>query len=212
MNIIRKLILLITALIIALWCFFPPTYYTRTPSGLRGYRRVDVERLWGGVVGIAMVGGVFYFILGERKHNKKYNRERTNILGPIETAIRKRFTHSERLYTPAKKRPFEIVVKQDVPNDELFLLLGGKRTPTSIRWECLEGIPDFLKGKDWVRIGGVFDTRGDPTTLDGYLKKCIKRATAGWIAVALEEAGIVEIDRRRPLRVRLKTDANKILR
>jgi small-conductance mechanosensitive channel len=147
MNIIRKLILLITALIIALWCFFPPTY------GF-GHQRVDVARLWARCVGIAVVGGVLYSILGKRKHNKKDNKERTNTVGPIETAIRKRFTHSERLYTPAKKRPFEIVVKQDAPNDKLLLLLGRKRTPTSIRWEYLEGIPDFLKGKDWVRIGG----------------------------------------------------------
>jgi hypothetical protein len=49
----------------------------------------------------------------------------------------------------------------------------------------------------------VYDIEGVPGTLDAYLKGWIKRTTAGWIAVVLERAGVVELDRRRPARVRL---------
>lgn len=52
-------------------------------------------------------------------------------------------------------------------------------------------------------IGSTYDTSADPATLDGYLKGCLKRATAGWVAVVLEGAGIVDLDRSRPARVRL---------
>jgi len=39
--------------------------------------------------------------------------------------------------------------------------------------------------------------------LDGYLKRCIKRQTANYVAVVLERAGVLELDRERPARVRL---------
>lgn len=52
-------------------------------------------------------------------------------------------------------------------------------------------------------IGSKYETTADPGTLDGYLKGCIKRATAGWVAAVLESADVVEIDRGRPARVRL---------
>ena len=91
------------------------------------------------------------------------------MLGLVEIAIRKWFPHNERLYTPAKKRPFEIVISQNTAKDNLPLLFGERRTLTLIPWECLEGIPDFLKGKDWVAIGTKYDVEDDPMTLGfGY--------------------------------------------
>jgi hypothetical protein len=83
------------------------------------------------------------------------------------------------------------------------LLLGVQRAWTPIRWSCLEGVPEFLRGRGWVPIGSVFAIEGSDDTLDGYLKTCLKRATAGWVAVVLERAGVVDIDRERPARVRL---------
>jgi len=85
----------------------------------------------------------------------------------------------------------------------LVLLLGRNEVWTPISWTCLEGVPDFLRGRGWVVIGSKYVTSGDPDTLDGYLKDFIKRATAGWVAAVLEHAGVVEIDRGRPARVRL---------
>jgi len=39
--------------------------------------------------------------------------------------------------------------------------------------------------------------------LDGYLKRCIKRQIANYVAVVLERAGVLELDRERPAHVRL---------
>ncbi len=46
-------------------------------------------------------------------------------------------------------------------------------------------------------------SEGKPGTLDGYLKGCVKRTTAGWVAVVLDQAGVVEIIHDRPARIRL---------
>jgi hypothetical protein len=40
-------------------------------------------------------------------------------------------------------------------------------------------------------------------TLDAHLKQYLARATAGWVAVVLEKAGVVDVDRSPPARVRL---------
>jgi hypothetical protein len=87
---------------------------------------------------------------------------------------------------------------------DLVLLLGAKQTRTPFDWACLEGISDFLRGRGWIRVGANRDVRGDATALDGYLKRCIKRQTADYMAVVLERAGLVELDRERPARVRLR--------
>lgn len=84
-----------------------------------------------------------------------------------------------------------------------MLPLGEKEARTPLTWECLEGIVPFLAHRSWVDIGSVYATQADPDTLDGYLKSFVKRATAGWVASVLERAGIIEIDRRRPARVRI---------
>lgn len=100
-------------------------------------------------------------------------------------------------------QPF-VVSKLDGRGVEL--LLGAKKTPTRISWECLEGIPGYLAGRGWVAIGGAYDTGARAGTLDRYLKAHINRGTAGWVAALLEEAAIVEIDRTRPARARVRDD------
>lgn len=54
-----------------------------------------------------------------------------------------------------------------------------------------------------VPIGGRHEVEGNPGTLDEWLKGCVKRTTAGWVAVVLENAGIVTVIHDRPARVRL---------
>lgn len=88
-------------------------------------------------------------------------------------------------------------------SDSLVLLLGVRQAWTPLRWQALEEIPDVLRGRDWVRIGSVYATESTPGTLDSHLKNHVKRATAGWVAVVLENAGVVEIDRSPPATVRL---------
>jgi hypothetical protein len=68
----------------------------------------------------------------------------------------------------------------------------------------LEGVGTTLAGGGWMTIGSVYDTRAVSGTLDAYLKRFINRATAGWVAALLEKAGVVQIDRGRPSRVRLR--------
>jgi len=55
-----------------------------------------------------------------------------------------------------------------------------------------------------VPIGGTYSVDAVAGTLDAHLKRFIARATAGWVAVVLEQAGVIEIDRARPARVRLQ--------
>jgi hypothetical protein len=83
------------------------------------------------------------------------------------------------LKTLGQSRPF---VLEEINERGIVLLLGEKRAWTPIGWDCLEGLVPFLKGKGWVTGGSSFSVAADRTTLDGYLKGCIKRATANWVA------------------------------
>lgn len=121
----------------------------------------------------------------------------------VESAVRSQIAPGTWLQTPDtyKSSPFQV---STIDSDGIVLPFGKKKTPTRVTWECLEGIPAFLKGKEWVEIGTVYDTGAKPDTLDGYLEGWINRGTAGWVAAVLEKAAIVGINRKRPMRVRLK--------
>jgi len=84
----------------------------------------------------------------------------------------------------------------------LSLLFGSKKTRTLLTWRCLEGIPAYLRGRGWVLVGANRDVNSE-YGLDGYLKGWIKRQTANYVAVVLERAGIVELNRERPAQIRL---------
>ncbi len=120
--------------------------------------------------------------------------------GPVEQAIRAAIPPGERLRTPSQGAPFTV---RSLDRAGVVLLLGKQETPTPISWPAWEGVAEFLRGRGWVLIGGVFDTKSDKETLDGHLKGYIKRATAGWVAAVLERAKVVQIDRGRPSKVRL---------
>ena len=89
-------------------------------------------------------------------------------------------------------------------SDGLVLLLGEKEAWTPLPWLALEEIPDLLRGQGPVPIGGQYSTDSVPGTLDAHLKAYLKRATAGWVAVVLEEAGVVAINRSQPATVSLQ--------
>jgi hypothetical protein len=61
------------------------------------------------------------------------------------------------------------------------------------------------RGRGWVLVGGAYSTQRQPGSLDEYLKTFLKRATAGWVAVLLERAGVLMIDRSQPIRVTLSS-------
>jgi hypothetical protein len=121
--------------------------------------------------------------------------------GPVETAIRSRLSPGTLLPTPTGSANFLV---DKISATGIVLLFGAKRTPTPFGWSCLEGIPRFLGTRGWVRVGANRDVQGDQDALDGYLKGCIKRQTANYVAVVLGRAGVVELDRQRPARVRLR--------
>jgi hypothetical protein len=87
--------------------------------------------------------------------------------------------------------------------DGLVLLLGEREAWTPLPWRALEEIPGFLRGRGWVQIGSAYSSESNEGTLDAHLKFFLKRATAGWVAVVLENAGVIRIDRSRPARVQL---------
>jgi len=121
----------------------------------------------------------------------------------VERAVRASVVRGDRLNTPTGRGTFTVA---QVDTDGVVLLLGKKEAWTRLSWASLEGIPGFLRGRGWTKIGSLYETTADPETLDGYLKDHVKRATAGWVAVLLERAGVVEIDRERPAAVRLRND------
>ena len=119
----------------------------------------------------------------------------------VEQAIRLHVHPGQVLHTPSRKAPF---VVERIDSDGVVLLLGKGQWWTRIRWECLEGVIPYIRQHGGiVDIGGQHAVKGRPGTLDGYLKGCLKRTTAGWVAVLLETAGIVGILRTRPARVRI---------
>ncbi|MBO0729008.1 MAG: hypothetical protein J2P57_07090 [Acidimicrobiaceae bacterium] len=121
--------------------------------------------------------------------------------GRVEIAVRGAVCPGDRLTTPSGRGQFTVA---RYTSDGLVLLLGEKEAWTPLPWVALEHVPDFLRGRGWVLIGSAYSTESVPGTLDEYLKKFLKRATAGWVAVVLEKAGIVAVDRARPMHIRLR--------
>ncbi len=105
------------------------------------------------------------------------------------------------MQTPSGRGQFSIA---RYTTEGLVLLLGQTQTPVRLPWRALEQIPDFLRGRGWVLIGSTYSTSGTPQSLDQHLKAFTPTATAGWIAVVMERADIIAVDRTRPARVRLK--------
>lgn len=125
--------------------------------------------------------------------------------GKVESAIRRAIPTGSTLRTPSRSKPF---IVDTIDGDGVLLLLGKGQTRARLSWECLEGIPRFLKGRGWTEVGSKYEMEGEAGTLDGYLKDHIKVTTAGWVARVLEEAGVIELDYGRPLRVRLRAKSS----
>jgi hypothetical protein len=119
----------------------------------------------------------------------------------VEDAVRAAVSPGSLLLTPSGRGRFTVA---RYTSDGLVLLLGGKEAWTPLPWRALEGLPDYLRGRGWILIGSVYSTDSQAGSLDEYLKRYLKRATAGWVAVVLEKAALLEIDRSRPARVKLR--------
>lgn len=111
---------------------------------------------------------------------------------PVERAVRASLREGEELLTPGQGKPFQV---HRMDGRGLVLLLGKGRWETRIPWDALEGVPDLLRGRGWIRTSGSFAPESDTTTLSGYLKQFVYRETANWVAVVLDKAGVIELDR-----------------
>jgi hypothetical protein len=123
------------------------------------------------------------------------------VAGSVEAVVRKAVCPGDWLATPSGRGQFTVA---RYTADGLVLLLGEKQAWTPLPWRALEQVPDFLRGRGWVLIGSVYSTDGTPGSLDAHLKTFLKRATAGWVAVVLEQAGVITVDRTRPARIKLR--------
>jgi hypothetical protein len=123
-------------------------------------------------------------------------------MGPVENAVRASLQEGQELFTPGRGKPFWV---DRMDGQGLVLLLGQGRWETRLPWSALEGAADLLRGRGWVRTTGSFAPEADTTTLSGYLKQYVNRETANWVAVVLGEAGVIELDRSRPVKARLRS-------
>jgi hypothetical protein len=122
--------------------------------------------------------------------------------GRVEVAVRAAVPPGDRLATPSGRGTFTVA---QYTSDGLVLLLGEKEARTPLPWRALEELPGFLRARGWVPIGSRYSTDSMAGSMEEYLKRYLKRATAGWVAVVLERAAVLEVDRSRPARVRLRT-------
>lgn len=122
--------------------------------------------------------------------------------GPVENAVRASVPPGELLATPTGRGRFTV---KRYTTEGLVLLLGEKEAWTPLPWRALEGVPDFLRGRGWGAVGSLYSADSRPGSLDEYMKSFLKRATAGWVAIVLEKAGVVAINRSRPARVKLRS-------
>lgn len=127
-------------------------------------------------------------------------------MGPVERKIRQYITGGMTLKTVPDGAESKVA---SLSADALVLLFGKKEARTAFNWEDLETIPGFLTDKGWVKIGARHVTTGVPGTLDGYLKGFVKRTSGGYITSVLEIAGIVDANRAKPAKVRLRNDWSK---
>jgi hypothetical protein len=117
------------------------------------------------------------------------------VTGSVEDAVRRAVSPRDLLTTPSGRGQFTVA---EYTAHGIVLLLGAKQARTPLPWQALEQVPDFVRGRGWVLIGSVYSTDGTPGSLDAHLKTFLMRATAGWIAVVLEKAGVITLDRAPP--------------
>ena len=105
------------------------------------------------------------------------------------------------LTTPSGRSTFRI---EEVNARGVMIRVGSIHAwPIYIPAECWEGIPNFLRKREWIMIGA---THGKPPqdSLDEYLQQFTHgTSAASYVAPILEKIGLVQLNRRKPSRIRL---------
>lgn len=120
-------------------------------------------------------------------------------MGKVERAIRQSTHPGMQLATPGQAKPFEVA---DVDRDGIVLLLGDGQWRTSVPWHTLEGLADLLSRAKLGPNDRLLRT-GRRDIAKRLPQAVPYRETSNWVMVVLERAGVVEIDRRRPITARL---------
>jgi hypothetical protein len=120
--------------------------------------------------------------------------------GAVESAIRATLKPGHALETLGRNATASV---GSFDADSVTLLMGYKRVKTPVTWACLEAIPMFLVGRDWVQLTGPFDPAASSGTLASFLESKHCKATAALVGALLEAAGVVEVDRDGRVAVRL---------
>ena len=120
--------------------------------------------------------------------------------GSTEARVRATVHAGQHLLTPTGRARFEI---GDIDRGGIVLLFGAGRWRTPVPWELLEEAVRSLSGRGWVLVGAQHRTDSAPGSLESIVKPALRRSAANYIAALLEYAGVCELDRRPPMRVRL---------
>ena len=112
------------------------------------------------------------------------------------------------MYTPVRRAQFT-VDSIDLENGMVVFSVGAK-TRIKIPRACWDGIPNFLRGKNWIKIGSRHDTAPRGTFeeyLDQWWSEGKSHASgASYVVPVLEYLGIVEVDHNMPSKVRLSSN------
>jgi hypothetical protein len=109
------------------------------------------------------------------------------------------------LYTPVERSRFTV---DTVDTEKVVFRVGKTEARIAVPKACWDGIPNFLRGKDWVRIGARHE-KAQRGTFEEYLDTHQKPhqhshpSWASYVVPVLEHLKIVEVGHHRPSKVRL---------
>ncbi len=103
-----------------------------------------------------------------------------------------------RFESPKTKKSFII---SDIDSEGVSLIIGSKKSNVRISAECLNKLPAFLCGKNWVNLTSNHEKESN-NALEGHIKKYTNGVSAAeYVATILESAGVISIDRKDPIKV-----------
>ena len=135
--------------------------------------------------------------MGTKKKNSSIIKKRLRRKMSVFERIKSEIPSGTVFYTPVQRVKFKVYVEAD----RTVFSVGAKPSLLPVPRDCWDGIPVFLSGRGWVRIGAnkgqapkdslqeyddTFHSKGKPSQFE-----------ANYVASVLEHLRIVEIDPRR---------------
>jgi hypothetical protein len=117
----------------------------------------------------------------------------------VQSAITAAIPPGATLETLSRGDTFEVA---EYLAEAMVLMLGPRRTRTSIPWHVWEELGAWLATKGWTKLGAGRGQRTSSESLNGFLDPRIQRSVGSYVAAILVEAGLVEPDHGQPLRIR----------